>query len=118
LKGVTVRWYWGGGEGRVDRMRVKVLRGTRSRIGEVMMVSMSGDDWRESRRDQGEGGTVLSIGLLGMEMMLELRRWVVVFVRWEAVRIRRLGKEGVRGVVGVVGELVVDIPLSEGLVSV
>lgn len=44
--------------------------------------------------------------------MLELRRWVLVFVRWEAVRMIRLGmdeKEGVWGVVGVVGSLV-DIP--------
>jgi hypothetical protein len=40
----------------------------------------------------------------------------LVFVRWDAVLIRRLGmdgKEGVWGVVGVVGSLV-DIPLIEG----
>lgn len=39
--------------------------------------------------------------------MLELRRRVVVFVRWEAARIRRFGKEGVTGVV----ESLVDIPV-------
>jgi len=71
---------------------------------DAMMVS-SGID---SRRCQGDEGTVVSIGLVGMEMMLELRRWVLVFVRWDAVRIRRLGmdgNEGVRGVVGVTGVL-------------
>ena len=75
---------------------------------------MTMSSWVDSRRCQGEGGTVVSIGLV--ERMLELRRWVLVFVRWDAVRIRRLGmdgKEGVRGVVGVVGSLA-DIPLIDG----
>lgn len=89
-------------------MLLKALTGTRSRIGEAMMMS----SWMGSRCCHGEAGTVVSIGLVGMEMMLELRRWVLVFVRWEAVRMIRLGmdeKEGVWGVVGVVGSLV-DIP--------
>jgi hypothetical protein len=89
-------------------MLVKALRGRRSRIGETMTMS----SWIDSRCCHGEAGTVVSIGLVGMEIILELRRWVSVFVRWEAVRMSRLGmdeKEGVRGVVGVVGSLV-DIP--------
>lgn len=75
----------------------------------------------DSRGCQGGDGTAVSIGLVGMEIMLELRRRVLVFVRWDAVRIRMLGmdgNEGVRGVVGVMGVVgsLVDITLNEDMI--